>query len=245
MPKETLKSDTYPRINDSVRKRYRHTVDGKIVEGINQSELMEKMNLPKKDRYKLSYYEQGQLDCPVSLLVKMADALDCSTDVLLNRPFNACYDHQNNTIQTIGIEFIDKNKYSFNASLKGNVKLDTKFKDRPNNIRGFLLQSDSELLGLRKGDLVITDADVKHYINTSTSQRYMCLLSANVLNKNTGSVKECYFFSEVGIATDINGAQKKRSFYYKNLNNELCIAGCQVLQRAVVAVVLQTIRYYL
>lgn len=245
MPKEKLESGTYPIINDSVRKNYRHVVNGEITKGLTQSELMDKMNLPKKDRYKLSYFEQGQLDCPVSLLVKMADALDASTDLLLNRPFNAFYDHQNNCIPSIALNKVKPNAYQINEKIRGPFCFDTMFKDRPNNIKGFLLQDDCELLGLHKGDMVIVDADVKHYINTSTSRRYMCLINDSFNPKGSHRLEQCYYFSEVGIASDINGQQKKRSFYYRNPDNVLCIAGCQVLQRNAVGVVLQTIRYYI
>ena len=45
------------------------------------------------------------------------------------------------------------------------MKFDAKFADRPNNICAYLLQSDSSVLGLLKGDAVIVDKDIRHYIN--------------------------------------------------------------------------------
>ena len=74
----------------------------------------------------------------------------------------------------------------------------------------------------------------------------MCMMITNYLTHslagtgaNTG-----YYFCNVGLAQDLNGRDKKRSFYYTDINNQLKIVGCQVVQRGTYGVVVQAIKFF-
>ena len=73
MPKVNVEPGPYPKINSSVRKSFKGVVTLKVrevyKEGLTQDELAELLNI---DRYELSYYENGQKEIPVSLLMQMA-----------------------------------------------------------------------------------------------------------------------------------------------------------------------------
>ena len=93
MPKVNVEPGPYPKINSSVRKNFKGVVtlkeQGEVYkEGLTQDELAELLNI---DRYELSYYENGQKEIPVSLLIQMAKVLNCSIDLLLGMPFDYAY----------------------------------------------------------------------------------------------------------------------------------------------------------
>ena len=251
MPKVNNECGPYPKVNDSVRKNYKGEVtwpDGttSYVEGLNQEELAVLLGMPKKDRYKISYYENGIEEIPLSLLVKMADILHASIDLLLKRPLDISFNSQSNGIPTLLLSkandkvlFIDPSHYGF-------VHLDEKFPEDSSSLKGYVLQADSETLGLKKGSLIIVDTNVKKYINTSTSKRHMCMMNVNYLSYDGDghSAKQGIYFSSVGIAQDLNGKDKKRSFYYTDLDNQIKIVGCQVVQRTACGVVIQAVKYF-
>ena len=247
MPKVNVEPGPYPKINSSVRKNFKGVVtlkeQGEVYkEGLTQDELAELLNI---DRYELSYYENGQKEIPVSLLMQMAKALNCSIDLLLGMPFDYAYNKQNNNLTTITLSQVQRGFYKLDDKLKGIMKFDAKFADRPNNICAYLLQSDSSVLGLLKGDAVIVDKDIRHYINNSMNQKCTCMLSGDYIEEGKHGVATAYYFSEVGVATDLYGNKKKRSFYYYTHTGELKIVGCQVIQRICHAVVIQSVKYHL
>lgn len=250
MPKLSNEPAKYPRINDQIRKRFRGNVilNGKEVfkEGLNQEELAELLGMNKKDRYKLSYYEQGREECPLELLKKMADVLDCSIDSLLDMPFKYTWHHQGNSLQTAMFKTVDREVYEMDFDKKGIIDIGYKFKDNPTTIRAFILDTNNETLGARKGDLVIVDTDVKKYINSNTSSRYLALVRIDAfLKKNTHSASTAYYFSEVGAATDMAGNVKKRSFFFRTPTKQLVIAGCQYAQRSIDAIVVQIEKFFM
>lgn len=132
MPKVNVEPGPYPRINSSVRKNFKGTVVLKELgevykEGLTQDELAELLNI---DRYELSYYENGQKEIPVSLLIQMAKALNCSIDILLGMPFDYSYNKQNNNLTTIALSQLQRGFYKLDDKLKGIMKFDAKFADR-------------------------------------------------------------------------------------------------------------------
>ena len=251
MPKVKNEYGPYPRINDLVRKNYKGEVewpDGSTtyVEGLNQEEIAVLLGTPKKDRYKISYYENGIEEIPLSLLVKMADILHASIDLLLKRPFDISYNSQNNGLPTLLLSRANDKVLFIDDSAKGFVHLDEKFPEDSSTLKAFVLQTDSDTLDLKKGSLIIVDTNIKKYINTSTSKRHMCMMTTQYLSQDGKgySARQGIYFSSVGIAQDLNGRDKKRSFYYSDLENQIKIVGCQVVQRAAFGVVIQAVKYF-
>lgn len=247
MPRKKLKEDIYPRINKLCRERFRGTViwpDTNVEEykeGLTQEELAILLSIPKTHRDLISNYEHGKEAIDLKTIIKMADILNCSIDTLLNRPINVTFNYQSNNLRAVGLTPLGRGHYQIDDETKGDIKLDAKFYDRGGNIAAYLLESDCEVLHLLKGDVIIVDKGIKDYINSYTNDTYYCLISEPTVKKH--SVVSGYYFSEVGICRDINGVEKKRSFYYKTFDGTLKVVGCQVIQRLAVAVVIQTVHY--
>lgn len=249
MPRKPLEENKYIRINKLCRERFRGVITwpdtGKeeYKEGLSQEELAVLIGLPKSKRYLISNYEYGKEPIDLDTVTKIADVLNCSIDVLLNRPINVTFNYQNNSLRAVGLKQLTRNHFEIDSQLSGDIKLDAKFYDRGGTIAAYVLEDDCESMNLHKGDVIIIDKDVKEYINSYTENRYICMITDQTIKKD--SSRQGYYFSEVGIARDLNGVEKKRSFYYKTFDGTLKIVGCQVVQRLAIAVVIQTIHYYM
>lgn len=248
MPNKSKPEGTYYKISSAIREHFKGemTINGetKYVERPTQEQLTLALGLPKSDRPKISDYELGKQECPMNLLIKWADVLDTTVDALLGRPFRATYHSQNNRITSMLLDEVQPGVYSFNTSKKGNAFLDYKFKDGTTTIRGYVLQNYNKELDLPKGSLIIVDTNVKKYINYQTINRFLCMFLTSYVKEGTQTAKPAYFFTEVGMATDIKGNGKVRSFYFKNEKKQLVIGGCQYVQRQIAGVVIQAIKYF-